>query len=126
MADELSAYFPPEEIEAAKGLVTLFYGKPLISHKLNRRDALILAIYMLSNQRKAPVVPRDDVEKFYTEAARSKVNKKYTTEFSKALYEVTKDKKRKTLVRQEDRNLGLNSLGLSRMKELLKGETREG
>jgi len=119
----LGVYFPSETVKAAERLVKIFHGKILISDELSRRDALLLAIYMLSNKKGSPTVPREDVEKFYTEAGRDVRDKKHTTEFSKALYDLAKAAKRPLVKRRGD-NLSLTSAGLSRVGGLLAPEEK--
>ena len=112
---DLGKYFSSEELDSAKTLITYFHGRPMITDELSGKDALCLVLYMLANERKTSMIERKTVEKFFAEAGRNKMDKKSTSEFSKAFYDVNKAE----LATSKGDMIGLTFRGLSRVQELL-------
>jgi len=114
MSEELSQYFPEDEIKPAEKLVKFFHGQFLISDELSDTDAILLITYMLSNKQKSPKVKSDDVRNLFTQSGRS------TDAFSKAIYELVKRAKKPFMTKDEEGKLSLTFTGLSKIKEMLK------
>jgi len=114
MSEELTEYFPEDEVKPAEKLVKLFHGQLLISDELSDTDAILLITYMLSNKQKSPEVKSDDVKTLFIQIGRDGKS------FSKAIYELVKRAKKPLMTRDEEGKLSLTFTGLSKIKEILK------
>ena len=113
MNEELTEFFPEDEVKRAEKLIKFFYGQPLISDELSDTDAILLITYMLSNKQKSPKVKSDDVKTLFIQTGRDGES------FSKAMYELIKRPK-KPLMTREEGSLSLTFTGLSKINEMLR------
>jgi len=111
---ELEKFFPKEEIAIARSILIPFHDRILLDKKINDPKAVFLSIYMLSNELKASMVPKEQVKKLFVGMGRSLEN------FRKIIYELSgKRKGKEALVSIEKDLIGLNFYGLNQIKELL-------
>lgn len=108
----LKEYFPEDNEEDVKRLVTMFHGKLLITQSLGRGDVVTLIVYMLSNKHGSPNINYDEARDLFVESGRKSEN------FAKGVYDATKCKK-PLLVKEGGKNLSLTYNGLMRVKTLL-------
>ena len=114
MNEELTEYFPQDEVKRAEKLVKFFHGQLLISDELSDTNAILLITYMLSNKQESPKVKSDDVKTLFIQIGRD------GERFSKTMYELIKRAKKSFMTKDEEGKLSLTFTGLSQIKELLK------
>ncbi|MCX6776093.1 MAG: hypothetical protein NT130_04575 [Candidatus Micrarchaeota archaeon] len=119
MTTKLLDYFPADEIENVKEIVKELHGQLLLNKKIGAPNLALLVIYMLSNRNKANSVSEKDAVNFFEETGCGS-----STDFSKVLYELTKRDKSNPCVIKKGEMLSLTFAGLSKVKELISGESK--
>lgn len=117
MKIELTKYFQEKEIEKVKKIITEFHSKLLLDPKVSHSNAVLISIYMVSNESKLAMVDKSKVETLFINLGKTKKN------FSKTIYDLSGKRKRKgaqNLIDVEKEKMGLNFVGLQKIKELLK------
>ncbi len=107
--ESLEAYFNAEELEGARKYIEVFHGRFLVSDELGRKDAVLLGLYMISNNRKLGEVTRDDLREFIVNLGVQ------GDEFSKGL----SDLKSSGLGTEINGKVGLAFKGIKRVREML-------
>ena len=114
---ELTKYFQETELEKAKKIITEFHGKLLLDPKISNPNAVMIFLYMQSNESKSAMVDKSKVETLFINMGKTKID------FSKTIYDLSSKRKRKdaqNFIDVEKEKMGLNFAGLKKIKELLK------
>lgn len=107
---KLEDYFSANEIDAAKKYVEVYYGRFLLSDKLGRGDAVLLAIYMYCYRQNTGVIGKDDLKGFAVE--RLGIDSEV---FSKGLSDLRSSK----MITETQNNVGVSFKGLKKLREML-------
>jgi hypothetical protein len=107
---ELEDYFSANEVDAAKKYVEVYHGRFLLTDKLRRSDAVLLAIYMYCNRQNTAVTGKNDLKRFAVEQLG--INSEI---FSRGLSDLRLSK----MITVTVNNVGLSFKGLKKLREIL-------
>lgn len=115
---EIEEYFNKDEIIKAEKLFINFYDKLFLDTKINNTNALLIAIYMISNKDKKSIIQKSKAKDLFLKFGRKE------KEYSKAFYEIsgkrkTKVGKREAWIEEKGETISLNFEGLNQIKKLL-------
>ncbi len=115
MTTSLAEYFPTDEVESAKKLITEFHGKLLVNKEPGANNLALLIVYMLSNKNKANAVSDKESAVFFETCGCGS-----SVDYSKAIYELSKRAKTPLVLKKDD-TISMTFAGLSKVKSILAG-----
>lgn len=110
---KLEEFFPKDEIELAKKIITFFHNDCFLNKRIEDKEAIILITYMLANKKKANNVTIKDAKELFIKFSRKEKS------FSNRLNEMKKSRKKEGIVVNKNNELKLDRYGLEIVKRIL-------